>query len=236
MFAPKMMRQSSYLHAQVMRQTMRQTVRPPTRPLSHLISPPPFRPLSSLLPLPSHSFSTASFSTANFSTASFSTAAVPAPPAAATKKHMVVSHGAAYEESMSGKHGEHLQLLENEKDPVLAGSPLASEFAVLELSGSQFKVCVGDVLTTEKLKPVSKYFVGAEIDMTDNIVLCGSKEHTLVGMPHVANASVKVRIEEITRDATVVVFKKRRRKNSRTKNGHRREVTMLRVLDINFEV
>ncbi|GMH51168.1 hypothetical protein TL16_g00952 [Triparma laevis f. inornata] len=125
---------------------------------------------------------------------------------------------------------------QGEKDQVLAGSPLAPNFAVLELSGSQFKVSTGDVLTTEKLKPVHKYFVGAEIEMTDNIVLCGDKEHTLVGMPRVSNASVKVRIEEITRDATIVVFKKRRRKNSRTKNGHRAEKTMLRVLDIKFEL
>ena len=41
-------------------------------------------------------------------------------------------------------------------------------------------------------------------------------------------------VEEITRDKTVIVFKKRRRKNSRRKNGHRRQVTFLRVLDVRF--
>jgi large subunit ribosomal protein L21 len=55
---------------------------------------------------------------------------------------------------------------------------------------------------------------------------------TLVGMPHVAGAEVDVMVEEITRGSKVIVFKKRRRKHSERKNGFRRDVTMLRVLDV----
>ena len=62
--------------------------------------------------------------------------------------------------------------------------------------------------------------------------MLGSTEQTLVGLPFVAGAQVKVRVEEITRDAKAIIFKKRRRKNSRRKNGFKREVSMVRVLEI----
>ena len=64
------------------------------------------------------------------------------------------------------------------------------------------------------------------------ILLVGSPEKTYVGLPAVKDAEVDVMVEEITRDKTVIVFKKKRRKNYRRKNGFRREVTFLRVLDI----
>jgi len=62
----------------------------------------------------------------------------------------------------------------------------------------------------------------------------GDRDTTLVGLPYVKGAEVEVMVEEITRDKTVDVFKKRRRKNSRRKNGFRREVTFLRILGIRF--
>ena len=65
-----------------------------------------------------------------------------------------------------------------------------------------------------------------------DVLLVESSEKTYVGLPAVKGAEVDVMVEEITRDKTVIVFKKRRRKNSRRKNGFRREVTFLRVLDI----
>jgi large subunit ribosomal protein L21 len=103
---------------------------------------------------------------------------------------------------------------------------------VIELSGSQTKCTPGDVIVSEKLLPLSLYRVGAEILMTDNILLVGTQEKTTVGLPHCKGFGVRVRVEEITRDATVIIFKKRRRKNSKRRNGFRREVTVLRVLDI----
>ena len=117
-------------------------------------------------------------------------------------------------------------------DPLLTGEPSADCFAVIELSGTQFKVSPGCVLTTEKLLPAAKYAVGTVHDFVDNVVLYGTKEQTRIGLPYLKGCKVTVRVEEITHDATVVVFKKRRRKNSQRKHGHRREVTMLRVLDV----
>jgi large subunit ribosomal protein L21 len=112
-----------------------------------------------------------------------------------------------------------------------AGAPAGGLFSVLELSGTQHKVTIDDVIVTEKLKPVSHYSVGTVHTFTD-ILLVGSTHHTLVGMPRVEGAEIDVMVEEITQDAKVVVFKKRRKKNSQRKNGFRRDVTLLRVLDI----
>ena len=101
-------------------------------------------------------------------------------------------------------------------------------FAVVGLCGSQFKVGKGDVLNVEKI-PEAK--VG-EIMELSNVMLLGSKDKTIVGRPVVPGALVKVRVEEQTLDEKVIVFKMKRRKNYRRKQGHRRPVTILRVLDI----
>mmetsp|Transcript_4884 Transcript_4884/g.10232 ORF Transcript_4884/g.10232 Transcript_4884/m.10232 type:complete len:222 (+) Transcript_4884:76-741(+) len=149
-------------------------------------------------------------------------------------EYYVVKHKGQYDRAMDGEHGDRLRALRG-TDPLLTGVPSASQFAVVELSGTQFKVSPNDVLTTEKLKPLSKWSVGSVVRMSDNVVLHGSAAETRVGSPYLPNVVVTVRVEEITHDATVVVFKKRRRKNSQRKNGHRREVTVLRVLGIDVE-
>jgi len=66
----------------------------------------------------------------------------------------------------------------------------------------------------------------------DDVLLMGNQNKTLVGLPGVRGGEVDVMVEEITRDKTLIIFKKRRRKNSRRKNGFRRQVTFLRVLDV----
>mmetsp|Transcript_39190 Transcript_39190/g.94750 ORF Transcript_39190/g.94750 Transcript_39190/m.94750 type:complete len:407 (+) Transcript_39190:301-1521(+) len=113
-----------------------------------------------------------------------------------------------------------------------AGFPAGGLYAVLELAGSQHKVTKDDLMVINKLKPIDKYRVGSVHTFTDNVLLSGSSHMTLVGMPYVAGAEVDVMVEEITQDAKVVIFKKRRRKNSQRRNGYRRDVTLLRVLDV----
>jgi len=115
------------------------------------------------------------------------------------------------------------------------GAPAGGMFAVIHLAGSQHKVAVDDVVIVNKLLPVTKWKVGTTItlDSTSEVLLIGSQQKTIVGLsPGIPNAIVKVMVEEITHDKTVIVFKKKRRKNYRRKNGFRREVTMLRILDI----
>lgn len=112
-----------------------------------------------------------------------------------------------------------------------AGFPSGGQFAVVQLGGTQFKVTTDDVIVVNRLKPVEEYKIGSVHTLTD-VMLVGSSHLTLVGVPYVTGAQVDVMVEEITRDAKVIVFKKRRRKNSQRKNGFRRDVTLLRVLDI----
>ncbi len=112
-----------------------------------------------------------------------------------------------------------------------AGYPSGGLFCVLELAGSQHKVTTDDLLVINKLKPVEEFKVGSVHTLKD-VLLVGSSHLTLVGMPHVSGAEVDVMVEEITQDAKVIIFKKRRRKHSQRKNGYRRDLTLLRVLDI----
>ena len=116
-----------------------------------------------------------------------------------------------------------------------AGFPGGGIFAVIKLPcGRQEKVTVDDVVITDLMQPYSKYCdVGSVHTFRDDQVLCmGNINRTVVGMPGIRNAEIVMRVEELTRDKTVIVFKKRRRKNSRRKNGHRRQVMFWRVLDI----
>lgn len=113
-----------------------------------------------------------------------------------------------------------------------AGYPAGGLFAVVDLAGAQYKVTTDDLLVVSKLKPVEQYKVGSVHTFKDNIMLAGSSHLTLVGMPYVPGAEVDVMVEEITQDAKVIIFKKRRRKHSQRKNGYRRDLTLLRILDV----
>ena len=113
-----------------------------------------------------------------------------------------------------------------------AGAPSGGRFCILDLAGTQHKTTVDDVIVSNLLTPIRSYPVGSVHTFTDNILLVGSTHKTLVGMPVVVGAQVDVMVEEITQDAKVVIFKKRRKKHSQRRNGFRRDVTMLRVLDI----
>ena len=111
--------------------------------------------------------------------------------------------------------------------------PSGGKFAVILLAGFQHKVTVDDLLVVNKLKPVSSWSVGSTHTIRgDDILLMANQDKTLVGLPGVKGGEVDVMVEEITRDKTLVIFKKRRRKHSRRRNGFRREVTFLRVLDV----
>jgi ribosomal protein L21 len=112
-----------------------------------------------------------------------------------------------------------------------AGYPAGGLFAVIELAGAQHKVTTDDLIVVNKLKPVEVFKIGSVHTLKD-VLLAGSSHITMVGMPYVHGAEVDVMVEEITQDAKVIVFKKRRRKNFQRKNGHRRDLTLMRVLEI----
>lgn len=135
-------------------------------------------------------------------------------------------------------HDGSLKLPHATKAAYTAGAPAGGKFAIVTLANcpSQHKVSVDDVIISNKLKPVHKWSVGSVHTLSSNdngnVLLVGDKDATHVGLPYVEGAEVDVMVEEITRDQTVLVFAKKRRKNHRRKNGFRRQVTFLRVLDI----
>jgi large subunit ribosomal protein L21 len=97
-------------------------------------------------------------------------------------------------------------------------------FAVIRTGGKQYRVTPNAVLKVEKLEAEP----GASITFTDILAL-GSDDSLTIGAPTVAGASVTATVIAQDRLDKIIIFKKRRRQNSRRKNGHRQHVTVLRV-------
>mgnify|MGYP003344771630 FL=1 len=99
--------------------------------------------------------------------------------------------------------------------------------AVIKTGGKQYSVNKGDVIITEKL-PNEK---GKEVIFTE-ILMITEGEKTIVGTPYIENATVTAEIVGQDRGKKIIVFKKRRRQNSRRTIGHRQFQTKLKILDI----
>jgi large subunit ribosomal protein L21 len=97
-------------------------------------------------------------------------------------------------------------------------------FAVIRTGGKQYRVTPNAVLKVEKLEAEP----GSTVTFTDVLAL-GSDAGLTVGAPTVAGASVTATVIAQDRLDKVIIFKKRRRQNSRRRNGHRQHVTVLRV-------
>ena len=101
-------------------------------------------------------------------------------------------------------------------------------FAVIRTGGKQYRVTPDAVLKVEKLEAEA----GSTVTFTD-VLAVGGEGALKIGAPVVAGASVTATVIAQDRLAKVIIFKKRRRQNSRRKNGHRQCVTVLRVASIN---
>ena len=101
-------------------------------------------------------------------------------------------------------------------------------YAVIKTGGKQYKVKSGEILKIEKLpdsKPDSK------IEFNE-ILAYGDDKTIEVGTPIVSGAKVEADLIKNGKDRTILIFKKRRRQNSRRKNGHRQEYSMIRISKI----
>ncbi len=107
-------------------------------------------------------------------------------------------------------------------------SPKADRFAIVALSGTQFKVSVDDTIVADYRDDVD---IGDIIDYPE-VLLVGSRRATVVGRPFVPGSVVRCAVEELTRDRKVITFKTRRRKSSRSIRGFRARVMILRVQEI----
>ena len=98
-------------------------------------------------------------------------------------------------------------------------------YAVIQTGGKQYKVKSGEILKIEKL-PDSKPETKIEFK---EILAYGDDKIIEVGAPTVAGAKVEAELVKNGKNRTILIFKKRRRHNSRRKNGHRQEYSMIRI-------
>ncbi len=99
-------------------------------------------------------------------------------------------------------------------------------FAVFKTGGKQYRVAAEDVLKIEKVKGEP----GEIVEFGEVLVVGG--DSIALGAPTVAGATVAAEVLDQARGPKIIAFKKRRRKNSRRKRGHRQEFTLLRITEI----
>ena len=98
-------------------------------------------------------------------------------------------------------------------------------YAVIKTGGKQYKVKAGEILKIEKLQD-SK--TNSKIEFND-ILAYGDDKTIEIGAPTISGAKVEAELIENSKNRTVLIFKKRRRHNSRRKNGHRQEFSKIRI-------
>ena len=100
-------------------------------------------------------------------------------------------------------------------------------FAIIETGGKQYKVSASKILEIEKLKVEE----GKTIKFK-NVLLLNDDKTTEIGNPNIEGALVEAKLLKNVKDRTILIFHKRRRKNSRKKNGHRQRHSKIQITKI----
>lgn len=100
-------------------------------------------------------------------------------------------------------------------------------YAVVKTGGKQYKVSEGDLLKVEKLEGA----IGDTVELSEVLMVGGEK--VIIGTPLVPKASVIGKIVEQGKNKKILVFKSKRRKDSRKLNGHRQPRTIVKIEKIN---
>ena len=100
-------------------------------------------------------------------------------------------------------------------------------FAVIQTGGKQNKVSASEILKIERLDSP----VGKTVEFK-NVLFLNDDKNTEIGNPIIKGAKVEATILKNSKNRTVLVFKKRRRKNSRRKYGHRQPITLIKITKI----
>ena len=98
-------------------------------------------------------------------------------------------------------------------------------YAVIQTGGKQYKVKTGEIIKIEKLensKPETK------VEFKE-ILAYGDEKNIELGLPTISGAKVEADLLKNSKNRTILIFKKRRRKNSRRKNGHRQQFSLIRI-------
>jgi large subunit ribosomal protein L21 len=101
-------------------------------------------------------------------------------------------------------------------------------FAVIKTGGKQYRVAASDVIEVATVSGAK----GDAVTFGDVLMVGGDDGATTLGNPLIANAQVAGEIVEQSRSATILVFKKRRRQNSKRSRGHRQANTLVRITEI----
>jgi len=100
-------------------------------------------------------------------------------------------------------------------------------FAVIQTGGKQYKVSTSEILKIEKIESSE----GKTVEFK-NVLFLNDDKSTEIGNPNIQGAKVEATILKNTKNKTILVFKKRRRKNSRKKYGHRQPISLIRITKI----
>ena len=100
-------------------------------------------------------------------------------------------------------------------------------FAVIQTGGKQYKVSASEILKIERLNNQE----GKTVEFK-NVLFLNDDKNTEIGNPNIQGAKVEATILKNTKENTILVFKKRRRKNSRKKYGHRQQISLIRITKI----
>jgi large subunit ribosomal protein L21 len=98
-------------------------------------------------------------------------------------------------------------------------------FAVIQTGGKQYKVKAGEILKIEKLDNLK---ANSKIEFKE-VLAYGNDKTAEIGAPKIDGAKVEANLVKNGKNRTVLIFKKRRRKNSRRKNGHRQEFSLIKI-------
>ena len=101
-------------------------------------------------------------------------------------------------------------------------------YAVVKTGGKQYRVAKDDTILVEKLDAEE----GQKVTLSD-VMLLGEGDNVTVGTPVVANASIEAQVVSQTRGPKIIIFRRKRRKNHRRTQGHRQDLTLLKITDIN---
>ena len=100
-------------------------------------------------------------------------------------------------------------------------------YAVIQTGGKQYKVSTSEILKIERINNQE----GKTVEFK-NVLFLKDDKTTEIGNPNIQGAKVEATILKNTKNKTILVFKKRRRKNSRKKYGHRQPVSLIRITKI----
>ena len=100
-------------------------------------------------------------------------------------------------------------------------------FAVIQTGGKQYKVSASEILKIERLNDQ----VGKIIEFK-NVLFLNDDKNIEIGTPNIEGAKVEAKIIKNTKNKTIIIFKKRRRKNSRKRYGHRQPISLVKITKI----